>query len=261
MLPSVDFCGLNVTRLVLGANPFGGYSHQNAERDQEMRAYHTVARIKETWKRAEAAGINTMVTNNETPHVFQAVKEYLGEGGSLQWIAQLNCRTKPDMLRAIDEAVEIGCSAFYFHGALVDEAYQREDDETLKRWADYGRSKGVPVGVAGHAPDAHLWVDSLDLVDFHAVCFFNCGSLHTGGGEKFRLADVFASTEVIRRIQKPCIGYKIMGAGRIEPRMALEYAFEAIKPTDVVNVGMHRGDRDDMVEANVALVQEILGAR
>jgi hypothetical protein len=29
MLPSVDFCGLKVTRLVLGANPFAGFSHQN----------------------------------------------------------------------------------------------------------------------------------------------------------------------------------------------------------------------------------------
>lgn len=77
-LPSVDFCGLNATRLALGANPFGGYSHQNAERDREMRACHTVAHIKETWKRTEAAGINTMVINNETPHVFQAVKECLG---------------------------------------------------------------------------------------------------------------------------------------------------------------------------------------
>ena len=33
---------------------------------------------------------------------------------------------------------------------------------------------------------------------------------------------------------------------------------DQIKPGDVVNVGMHRGDKDDMVEENVALVEEIL---
>jgi hypothetical protein len=103
-------------------------------------------------------------------------------------------------------------------------------------------------------------VDSLDLVDFHAVCFFNCGSLHDGAGERFRLADMSAAVDAIRRIEKPCIGYKIMGAGRIDAQMAFEYAFEEIKPTDVVNVGMHRGDRDAMVEENVAIVREILGA-
>ena len=56
MLPTVQFCGLTVTRLIIGANPFGGYSHQNPQRDQEMKSYYTVERIKETWGRAEAAG-------------------------------------------------------------------------------------------------------------------------------------------------------------------------------------------------------------
>jgi len=37
MLPTVDFCGLEVARLIIGANPFGGYSHQNPERNAEMR--------------------------------------------------------------------------------------------------------------------------------------------------------------------------------------------------------------------------------
>ena len=57
---------------------------------------------------------------------------------------------------------------------------------------------------------------------------------------------------------RPCIGYKIMGAGRIDARMAFEYAYENIKPGDVVNVGMHRGDKDNMVEENAALAREFL---
>jgi len=98
----------------------------------------------------------------------------------------------------------------------------------------------------------------LDLVDFHAVPFFNCGSLHDGRGHKFQLKDVGPATQCIRQIQKPVIAYKIMGAGRIDARMAFEYAFDHIKPTDVVNVGMHRGDKDDMVEENVSIVEEVL---
>ncbi len=257
-LPTVDFCGIRVTRLIIGANPFGGYSHQTPERDRAMREYYTVERIKETWARAEAAGINTMITNNETPHVLQAVQEYLGAGGRLQWIAQVNRRLKLDMGAAIREAVEIGCKAIYIHGWLVDDAYRRDDAQLLAGWCDIARSHGVPVGVAGHDPRAHRWVDSLGIADFHAVCFFNCGSVHAGDGERFQLSDVWAATETIRAIRKPCIGYKVMGAGRIDPAMALEYAYEAIKPGDVVNVGMHRGDRDDMVEVNMALARGIL---
>jgi hypothetical protein len=258
MLPTVDFCGVTVTRLILGANPFGGFSHQTEQRDKEMLEYYSKDRILETWERAETAGINTMITNNETQHVVQAVKEYLHSGGSLQWIAQIACRNHNNMFEAIDEAVRIGCRALYFHGGYVDECYSNKDEQTIRSWCQYARSTGIPVGVAGHAPEAHKWVDSLDITDFHAVCFFNCGSLHAGKGERFKLSDIAPAIECIRQISKPCIAYKIMGAGRIDPRMSFEHAFTHIKPTDVVNVGMHRGDKDNMVEENAALVQEIL---
>ena len=51
-----------------------------------------------------------------------------------------------------------------------------------------------------------------------------------------------------------------MAAGRIDPRMAFEYAFDNIKPTDVVNAGMHRGDKENIVEENVAMVEKLLGS-
>ncbi len=260
MLPTVDFCGLEVTRLIIGANPFGGFSHRDKQLDEEMRSYYTVDRILETWRRAEAAGINTMITNNETPHVLEAVQRYLDAGGNLQWIAQVSHRSYDNMDAAVDRAVAIGAAALYFHGGLVDDLYARRDAETLRAWVDHARESGLPVGVAGHHPDVHDWVDALDLVDFHAVCFFNCGSLHSGRGHKFRLADIFPAVQCIQRLRKPCIGYKIMGsgAGRIDPLMAFEFAFEHIKPGDVVNVGMYRKQRDDMVEANAALVRQVL---
>jgi hypothetical protein len=260
MLPTVDFCGIEVTRLIIGANPFGGYSHQNAARDQEMRAYYTPERILETWARAWAAGINTMITNNETPHVIETTARYLADGGPLQWIAQVNCNTACNMQEALERVVEIGCAAAYLHGGFVDRLYAEGDEDALRAYVRHGQSLGIPIGVAGHSPAVHDWVNGLDLVDFHAVCFFNCGSLHSGKGDKFKLEDVFPAVECIQRLDKPCIGYKVMGAGRIDPLMAFEFAFEQIKDTDVVNVGMHRGDADGMVEENVGHVSGILGA-
>jgi hypothetical protein len=258
MLSVVDFCGLNATRLIIGANPFVGGSHQTMQRNAEMLAYYTRERIIETWFRAEKAGINTMVTNNESPGILETISEYYNQGGSLQWIAQVNIREKPDMIRAIDEVIDLGCKALFLHGSFTDKAYARGDEASLRAWCAYTRRKGVPVGVAGHNPRAHLWVDQLDIVDFHAVCFFHCESIHEGRGDNFRLADMAPAVEAIRAIDKPCIGYKIMGSGRIEARMAFEFAFENIKATDVVNVGMYRGDKDDIVEENGRLVNQIL---
>lgn len=258
MLPTVDFCGLAVTRLVIGANPFGGFSHQSEKRDAAMLAFNTPDQILETWDRAWDAGINTMVANNETPHVFRTVERYLRGGGKLAWIAQVSHRSYADMDTAIDRAAEVGCRAMFFHGGLVDQLYASRDAATLEAWVGHARRYRVPIGVAGHSPAVHDWVAGLGLVDFHVVCFFNCGSLHSGGGSVFRLSDVHGAVECIRRLQAPCMAYKVMGAGRIDAAMALEYALTQIKPTDIVNVGMHRGDKDGMVEENAATVRAVL---
>ena len=164
MLPTVNFCGLTVTRLIIGANPMGGFSHQCKERDQEMVKYYTPERIKETWQRAEAAGINTMITNNETPHVIQTVEDYLSKGGRLQWIGQLANRAVNDMNNVVDKAVAIGAKAFYYHGGIVDRLYTARDEKTLRNWVGHARKHKVPIGVAGHAPETHFWVDSLKQI-------------------------------------------------------------------------------------------------
>ncbi len=259
MLPSVKFCGLDFTRLLIGANPFGGYSHQNPERDKAMRDFHTTDQILETWRQAQAAGINAMVTNNETPHVLEALEEYFKDGtaGKLQWIAQVNHNRNPDMMDAIDEAVRIGCKALFIHGGVVDNLFKKKDEETIRRWVTHAQTHGIPVGTAGHTPQVHDWIHSLDIVDFHVVCFFDCGSVHNNQGERFDLGDMAKAIACINRIPKPCIAYKIMGAGRIDPKMAFQYAFEHIKSGDIVNVGMHRGDKEHIIQENVALLEEV----
>ena len=203
-----------------------------------------------------------MITNNETPHVIQTVRAYLHEGGPLQWVAQICPRPYRSMEDAIDDAVAIGASAGFVHGGYTDKLFDNCDSETLTRWVEHARSVGLPIGVAGHSPAAHDWVDSLDLVDFHGVCFFRCGSVHNGQGERFSLSDAVAAAACCRRINKPCIGYKIMGAGRIDARsMAFEARIRKHQASsgDVVNVGMHRGDKDGMVEENADLVLDSRG--
>lgn len=261
MLPTVDFCGLTLTRMLIGANPFGGFSHQSRERDEEMKTWSTPERILETWDRAWAAGINAFVTNNETEHVINTTRLYLADGGPMQWIGQLAMRSHPSMMDALDEAKQIGATAAYFHGGYMDGLYKEQDARTLEEWVAHAKSIGLPIGAAGHSPAVHDWINSLDLVDFQVVCIFNCGSLHSGSGDRFQLSDLPAAYECIQRIEKPCIAYKIMGAGRIDPLMAFEYCFDHIKPGDVCNVGMHRGDKDDMVEENVAMVEAILARK
>ncbi len=261
MLTRVDFCGLEVSRLIVGGNPFSGFSHQSAERSEEMLDYYTVARIKETLARAEAAGINTAIMRSDA-HIHRLLREYYNEGGQIQWIAQVpGDRSSPDFRVDARRAVAAGARAAYLHGGLLDACFADRDAEGFAQLVDIMREGGVPVGAAGHSPEAHLWARDLGLpLDFHVVSFYNCGSLHDGKGDRFKPEDPPHAVAAIRQMDTPCIGYKIMAAGRVPAREAFEYAFANIKPGDCVNVGVYRGDRDDMVEENVRMVEEIVGA-
>jgi hypothetical protein len=45
-LPTIRLGTLEVSRFILGSNPFWGYSHKSAELDEEMRRFHTDERIR-----------------------------------------------------------------------------------------------------------------------------------------------------------------------------------------------------------------------
>jgi hypothetical protein len=79
-------------------------------------------------------------------------------------------------------------------------------------------------------------------------------------GETYLAADPERMCRVIRQVTKPCLGFKILAAGRRcdsaeEVREAFAFAFHNLKPTDGVIVGMFPRFSDHIGE-NVRLVQE-----
>jgi hypothetical protein len=73
--------------------------------------------------------------------------------------------------------------------------------------------------------------------------------------------DPLAMCKIIRQVKQPCLAFKILGAGRRcatqeTVREAFEFAFQHIKPTDAVIVGMYPR-RFDQVRANAALVRKL----
>jgi hypothetical protein len=80
-------------------------------------------------------------------------------------------------------------------------------------------------------------------------------------GETYLSTDPPRMCEMIRRTRKPCLGFKILAAGRRcgapeDVRKAFEFAFQNIKPSDGVIVGMYPRYTDQIGE-NVGLVREL----
>jgi hypothetical protein len=253
-LPTVPLGPCQITRLIIGGNPFSGFSHQSPERDQEMLDYYTVERIKATLRQAEAAGINTCLMRTDA-HICRMLREYRNEGGRLHWIAQND--GGPGFDQNLQMAVSSGAIGYHIHGALVDRAYADGDLAPIAEMIQKIKAKGILAGVAGHAPEAHLAIHEAGIpTDYHMVCLYNCGSLHVAKGDKFDPADPPKAVEAIRRIDKPCIAYKVLAAGRVPAQEGLRYAYANIKPSDMVCVGVYTRHNPRVLEEDARMAEE-----
>src|SRR5512137_2707722 len=87
-LPTVRLGTLEVSRLILGSNPFWGYSHKSAALDEEMRRYHTDERIIQILDEAASCGL-TAVASPPEERWTKLWARYRAGGGRLKtWIAQ-----------------------------------------------------------------------------------------------------------------------------------------------------------------------------
>ena len=86
-MKTVKFGNVSVSKVILGGNPFSGFSHQTPERDREMVDYFTTDRIKVTMRQAEMLGVTTFLGRVDK-HIRRILTEYWNEGGKIQWLAQ-----------------------------------------------------------------------------------------------------------------------------------------------------------------------------
>jgi hypothetical protein len=264
-LPKVKIGSLEVTRLIVGGNPFSGISHQTDSRDWEMRDYYTAQRIKETWKECEKVGINACVTRLDN-HMMRLRREYVNEGGKLLWIGQ----TAPEMASLennIRSARTFGASAVFIQGATTDKYFKEGRAEELRKPLALIRELGMVPGIAAHDPDVHRRAQDMRLdIDFHMVCFYRVqgrqGQIYAPNDpdERFVPEDREIAGKLLKELIKPCLAYKILAAGRNDPKEAFRFAFAHAKPTDAVVVGVFTKDKPDMIAENVRLTVEAIKA-
>jgi hypothetical protein len=258
-----QFGDVKVSRLILGGNPFSGFSHQNPDRDKEMVRYYTTARIKDTMDEAESLGMNTFLGRADK-HIRRTLMEYWNDGGEIQWFAQ----TAPEFSSLsgnVAQAINTGASAVYIHGGQMDYFYAQDQLDTVKEIVRQIKEAGAAVGVAGHTPKVHAWANEhLDL-DFHMCSYYNptprdknAEHVH-GATEVFAPEDRDAMVALIQELRAPAIHYKIFAAGRTDPKEAFEFVAQHLRPQDAVCIGVYTKDKPEMLAEDVELFEAALG--
>lgn len=264
--------GCEVSRLMIGSNPMSGFSHISPERDWVMTQYYTAARILELLRYCEALGLRSVLLRGDRL-MCRLYRDFCMEGGQLTWVAQTTCELA-DQVAHISQLAVNGAAGIYIHGTMVDNLFhagkQQEVQDLLKRVRDTGKA----VGLGSHRPEVIAHAESCGWdIDFYMACFYNIAKQikqvvsvqGTAVDEVFDPADPPVMTAMIRSVSKPCLAFKILGAGRRcgskdEVRSAFEYAYANIKPGDAVAVGVFQQNSDELAE-NVAIVRQILGCQ
>lgn len=249
-LPTVRLGTLEVSRLILGSNPFWGYSHKSAALDEEMRRHHTDDRIMRILDEAAACGV-TAVASPPDERWRKLWARYAAGGGRLgTWISQ--CHGDPGQMRTeIDRSVEAGAKAVFIQGARVEEQYAKGRFDTLRAWIEHIREAGLPAGAAAHWPEIHPELERRGFpVDFYYQCMYNASkSDDYGPAEREKAAATIAG------IAKPVIAYKILAAGRLSAAEGFEYAFNHIRRKDGVCVGIYAENAIDQIRQNATYTE------
>jgi hypothetical protein len=264
-MDTVKLGDLDVSRFILGSNPFSGFAHQTPQAGAAMKHYFTVARIKETLRQAEAVGITTMIGRADN-HIIRTFLEYWDEGGTIQWVAQ-TCPGVSTSERVARMAIAGGARAVFIHGGVMDHCYADKDFDDPLAGMKVVREAGLPLGIAGHNPDVFAWAEENLELDFYMCSYYNAAhrdksaELVSGMAEWFHDDDRRKMAETIAGLSRPVIHYKVMAAGRNDPAEALTFAATAMRGTDAVCVGVFPRDKPDMLAEDVAIFEDAWGRR
>ncbi len=265
-MESVRLGTVEVSRFIVGSNPFSGFSHQSAEVDTRMRTYFTAANIKAVLHDAEGLGI-TAVLGRTDLHVMRLLYEYGNEGGTLQWLAQTCPGVGPQEL-CIGYARDYGAKACHLHGGHMDWLYANGKIDEVPPLVDRIHECGMAAGIAAHDPNVIRWAEEVGLpVDYYMCSYYNSmrrderpEHVH-GAKEWFWEKDRATMTELIGSLSKPAIHYKVLAAGRNDPAEAFGVVADALRPQDACCVGIFPADKSDMLAEDVRLLGAALAAR
>ena len=271
LLKTIKLGETDVTRLIVGGNTFSGNSHVNSETDEEMRDYFTTQRVKDTLAACLKNGINTAQMRADQ-HIARILREFRLEGNQIHWIAQ-SASEMSSFEGNINSILYYDPISIYLHGSITDELYKEGNIREIKNRLEILRRTGKPAGLCSHMPEILLRAEEENWgADWYMCCVYNLSRMDrvssdiTGIAnfdEPFFDEDIPVMYKTIQQLPKTCMAFKILGSTRRcgspgEVENAFKEAFDNIKPTDGVIVGMFP-KYSDQVKENCDIVRKITG--
>jgi len=267
-LPTGKIGKMTVSRMLLGGNLLTHYTHsRDLKYVYRLTAnYNTEEKILETLALAEQNGINTLSIHNHPP-AMKILKKYREKhGGKIQWIVCPTADIVPgmkDYRRQVDELIDMGTEAIYVWGVRSDPLAAQGKLKLLAEAVELPKLHNVPSGVGGHDLNVVKQCEKHKVpADFYIKTFHHhryptgprpdelTGPYREYPG--YWCKDPKETIEVMAKVTKPWIAFKVMAAGAIPPKSAFEYVFA--NGADHVLAGMF----DFEIAEDARIVKDVL---
>jgi uncharacterized membrane protein YphA (DoxX/SURF4 family) len=258
-VPAAKIKQVQLSRVMMGGNLMNGFAHA---RDliyvsKLIRAYHDRDKVFETFRLAEACGINAIITN---PILAPMIVDYWENcGGKIQFVAQCKGRDEQEFLDNIAFSIDHGACAAYVQGAAGDTYVSQGNFELIAKGLDRMRAAGMPAGIGAHylqtivecveqgfEPD--FWMKTLHHHNYWSA---RTDKQH----DNIWCEEPDETIAFMKNLPQPWIAFKVLAAGSIHPKVGFKYAFE--NGADFLCVGMY--DFQVVEDANLAL--DVLGGK
>ncbi len=253
---------VQLSRFILGSNPFSGFSHQGVKMDEQMKRYYSCERIKQTLAEAEKLGIDTVIARTDSL-ILRVLKEYRDEGGKIAWFAQ-TCPEIGSTEICVQRASKGGAKACHIHGGVMDHLLVHNRLDEAKEGVKMIREEGMLAGIAGHHPEVFKWAEENMDVDYYMCSYYNPIPREYTAEHVSELEEYYGDedreimVEVIEGLSKPVVHYKILAAGRNKPADAFAYAATHMRENDAVCVGVYTENSPAMLEEDIRLFEKII---
>lgn len=279
-MSTFEFMGHKINRLIIGDNMFTGHSYIDpiVTRADCLSQYGTFNQMYETYFKLEEAGYDCALplATDFNVHVLQ---EYRRDGGKMNFIFQSNSAMLFEpQARMIEPLDPIG---MYVSGTFTDGRFEKGDIKGIME--AIAKCKDIlqrPVGLGSHYSGQIELADNMDWgADFYVTCLHNLRRGRVGEesgfitgksklGVKFFREDRKIMLNMIQRVKKPCIAFKIFAGGNLllhddeaQVREAVRDVFREvysnIKPTDIAAIGVFNKYKDQYAE-DLELFNEVM---
>ena len=239
--PRTEVEGLSLSRMIIGTNWIGGWSHRSPAADCMIRTRHaepeTIVPMLKTYLEY---GVDTiMAPFGGIPALVKAVRmaeDATGKGMILVDTPIINVDDSPEARREAEQVIregrKLGAEICLIHHSSAEQLVNKNKKQ-LVRLEDYTkmiRDAGMIPGLSAHMPELVVYSD-LNEYDIQTyIQIYNCMGF-------LMQVEVETVNQIIHDAKKPVMTIKPMAAGRTTPFVGLNFSWATIRDCDMVTVG------------------------